>query len=77
MLLVHDATAAAPAWPGCATIAFAALGDAPAGALPACIDPQQAAYTLFTSGSTGVPKGVDVSHRAVAHKIQALCAAYR
>lgn len=77
VLLVHDATAAAPAWPGCATIAFAALGDAPAGALPACIDPQQAAYTLFTSGSTGVPKGVDVSHRAVAHKIQALCAAYR
>ena len=77
VLLVHDATAAAPAWPGCATIAFAALGDAPAGALPACIDPQQAAYTLFTSGSTGVPKGVDVSHRAVAHKIQALCAAYQ
>ncbi|OXI15956.1 hybrid non-ribosomal peptide synthetase/type I polyketide synthase [Burkholderia sp. AU15512] len=77
VLLVHDATAPAPAWPGCAAIAFAALGDAPAGALPACIDPQQAAYTLFTSGSTGVPKGVDVSHRAVAHKIQALCAAYR
>ncbi|RQT16294.1 non-ribosomal peptide synthetase/type I polyketide synthase [Burkholderia contaminans] len=77
VLLVHDATAAAPAWPGCAAIAFAALGDAPAGALPACIDPRQAAYTLFTSGSTGVPKGVDVSHRAVAHKIQALCAAYR
>ncbi|WP_175001109.1 non-ribosomal peptide synthetase, partial [Burkholderia lata] len=77
VLLVHDATAAPPAWPGCAVIAFATLGDAPADALPACIDPQQAAYTLFTSGSTGVPKGVDVSHRAVAHKIQALCAAYR
>ncbi|HHL4080948.1 amino acid adenylation domain-containing protein [Burkholderia sola] len=77
VLLVHDATAAPPTWPGCATIAFAALGDASAGAPPARIDPQQAAYTLFTSGSTGVPKGVDVSHRAVAHKIQALCAAYR
>ncbi|WP_175671503.1 non-ribosomal peptide synthetase/type I polyketide synthase [Burkholderia ambifaria] len=77
VLLVHDAAAAPPAWSGCAAIAFAALGDAPAGALPACIDPQQAAYTLFTSGSTGVPKGVDVSHRALAHKIQALRAAYR
>lgn len=76
-LLVHDATVAPPAWPGCEAIAFAVLGDASAGAPPARIHPQQAAYTLFTSGSTGVPKGVDVSHRAVAHKIRALCAAYR
>ena len=76
VLLVHDATAAAPAWPGCATIAFAALGDAPAGALPACIDPQQAAYTLFTSGSTGVPKRRRQPSGRRAQD-QALCAAYQ
>lgn len=28
------------------------------------VDPDGAAYVLFTSGSTGTPKGVEVSHRA-------------
>ncbi|MDE1715951.1 amino acid adenylation domain-containing protein [Chromobacterium amazonense] len=45
--------------------------------LPPQPGPDQTAYTLFTSGSTGAPKGVEVSHRAAALKIQALSQAYR
>ncbi|MFJ3946406.1 amino acid adenylation domain-containing protein [Streptomyces griseoaurantiacus] len=35
-------------------------------------DPGLPAYVLFTSGSTGQPKGVEVSHRAVVNTVEAM-----
>jgi mycobactin phenyloxazoline synthetase len=39
---------------------------------PAPIDPDELAYVLFTSGSTGEPKGVEVTHDAAMNTIEFL-----
>lgn len=39
---------------------------------PCSCDPEQAAYLLFTSGSTGEPKGVEIPHRAAMNTIDDL-----
>ncbi|MFE6358462.1 amino acid adenylation domain-containing protein [Streptomyces sp. NPDC057806] len=56
---------------GSLPLADAAVWPAPL-AEPFLADPRSVAYVLFTSGSTGEPKGVEVSHHAAANTIDDL-----
>jgi mycobactin phenyloxazoline synthetase len=44
---------------------------------PTAVDPHDLAYVLFTSGSTGEPKGVELTHDAVMNTVEFVDARYK
>ena len=75
--LVVTSASMASRLPSSATIVLldgeaASLASRDTSDLPAIGSPSDAAYVLFTSGSTGVPKGVEVLHANIVHYTRAI-----
>jgi amino acid adenylation domain-containing protein len=72
----ENASRLTSAWPRHGVLATSSLEAAAAWTAPQQLQADAVAYLLFTSGSTGLPKGVKVAHRNICHYVDFVCERY-